>query len=166
MEYPNRKLNRLSGYDYSQAGAYFITICTKSYKNQFGMIEDGEMHLNKLGIIARNHWLSIPEHFKDISIDEFVVMPNHIHGILVLTMGNGYIRSLQGQNLSRIIGPYKASVSREIRKMNGGMDFKWQKSYYDHIIRKDESLDNVREYIRNNPMQWHLDKFYSNFYHD
>jgi REP element-mobilizing transposase RayT len=166
-----RKLTRLKGYDYSQSGYYFVTICTKDREEWFGRIEDG-MYLSTSGEIAGNSWAEIPLHFQQIQIDQFSVMPNHVHGILIIEedmVGNAYMRSnqrnafmhsLQDRTkmlLSKIIQQYKATVTRKINSLEGGIHFGWQKSFYDHVIRNDKSLDNLRQYILNNPMKWELD---------
>ncbi len=166
-----RKLTRLKGYDYSQNGYYFVTICTEKREEWFGRVDGGEMLLNEFGKIASNFWAGIGAHFKYVGIDEFSVMPNHVHGILIIeeSVGNAYMRSHQRnafmhslQNrtkmlLSKIIQQYKASVTRKINSLEGGLHFGWQKSFYDHVIRNDRSLDNLRQYITNNPLKWELD---------
>jgi len=172
-----RKQVRLRDYDYSQIGYYFITICTKNREEWFGKIESGIMRLNEFGEIARDFWFEIPSHFKEIKTDEFSVMPNHLHGILIIeekTLGNGmvgnaymrshqrnaYMHSLQGRTkmlLPRVAQQYKAVVTRKINSLQNDFHFRWQKSFYDHIIRSEESLDNIREYIQNNPLRWDLD---------
>jgi REP element-mobilizing transposase RayT len=166
-----RKLTRLKGYDYSQSGYYFVTICTNNREEWFGKVERESMNLNKYGEIAHDFWAEIPAHFENVGMDEFSVMPNHLHGILVIEerVGNAYMRSHQRnafmhslQNrtkmlLSKIVQQYKASVTRKINSLEGGLHFGWQKSFYDHVIRSDRSLDNLRQYIVNNPSKWELD---------
>ncbi len=167
-----RKLTRLKGYDYSQSGYYFVTICTKDREEWFGRVDGGEMRLNEFGKIASNFWAEIAVHFMYVGTDEFSVMPNHVHGILIIQedmVGNAYMRSYQMnafmhslQNrtkmlLSKIVQQYKASVTRKINSLEGGFHFGWQKSFYDHVIRNDRSLDNLRQYVANNPMKWEFD---------
>jgi putative transposase len=158
-----RKLTRLKGYNYSQSGYYFVTICTKDRKEFFGNVEEGRMHLSRCGEIAGDFWLEISAHFEYVGIDEFSVMPNHVHGILIIEenmVGNAYMRSLQNRTkmlLSKIVQQYKASVTRKINSLESSLHFGWQKSFYDHVIRNDRSLDNLREYITNNPLRWELD---------
>jgi putative transposase len=159
-----RKLTRLKGYDYSQSGYYFVTICTKDREEWFGRVDGDEMRLNEFGEIARNFWAEITGHFKYVGIDEFSVMPNHVHGILIIEenmVGNAYMRSLLQNRtkmlLSKIIQQYKASVTRKINSLESNLHFGWQKSFYDHVIRNDRSLDNLRQYIINNPVKWELD---------
>ncbi len=167
-----RKLTRLKGYDYSHNGYYFVTICTKDREEWFGKVENGKMVLSTSGEVAGNSWAEIPLHFQQIQIDQFSVMPNHVHGILIIEedmVGNAYMRSnqrnafmhsLQDRTkmlLSKIIQQYKATVTRKINSLEGGLYFGWQKSFYDHVIRNDKSLDNLRQYIINNPLEWELD---------
>jgi len=167
-----RKLTRLRGYDYSQSGYYFVTICTENREEWFGRVDGGEMRLNEFGEIARNFWPEITGHFKYVGIDEFSIMPNHVHGILIIQeemVGNAYMRSHERNAfmhspqdrtkmlLSKIIQQYKASVTRKINSLEDGLNFGWQKSFYDHVIRNDRSLDNLRQYIANNPLKWELD---------
>ena len=171
-----RRLMRLKGYDYSQSGYYFVTICTKDKEEWFGRVDGGEMRLNEFGKIASNFWAEIAAHFKYVSIDAFSVMPNHVHGILIIEENmarkmvgnadlrsdqrNAFMHSLQDRTkmlLSKIIQQYKASVTRKINSLEDGLNFGWQKSFYDHVIRNDRSLDNLRRYIINNPLKWELD---------
>lgn len=168
-----RKQVRLRDYDYSKSGYYFITICTKNRKEWFGKAGSRIMCLNEFGEIARDLWVEIPTHFKEIGIDEFSVMPNHIHGILIIEegmVGNAYMRShqrnafmhsLQDKTkmlLPKIIQQYKSSVTRKINSMQKDSRFDWQKSFYDHVIRSERSLESIREYIQNNPLKWDLDR--------
>jgi putative transposase len=167
-----RKRNRLKDYNYSQEGYYFVTICTKDREEWFGNIEQESVNLSRYGKIAHDFWVGIPTHFENVAIDELSVMPNHMHGILIIEgdmVGNAYMRSHQRnafmrslQNrtnmlLSKIIQQYKASVTRKINSLEGGLHFGWQKSFYDHVIRNDRSLDNLRQYIINNSLKWELD---------
>ena len=159
-----RKRNRLQFYDYSNNGWYFVTICTKQKRPWFGEVVDGKMILNEIGNITSNHWNEIPSHYKNVELDEYVIMPNHIHGIIIVTenhVGNGLahssIKSKNGQvrslrpNLSNIIGGFKAGVSREIRGL--GLPFIWQRSFYDRIIRNESELLKIRKYIKLNPLK-------------
>jgi REP element-mobilizing transposase RayT len=167
-----RKLNRLKDYDYSKNGYYFVTVCTKNREEWFGRIDGDELRLNEFGDIAKNFWAEITGHFERVGIDEFSVMPNHVHGILIIEedmVGNAYMRSNQRNAfmhslrnrtkmlLSKIIQQYKASVTRKINSLENVFHFGWQKSFYDHVIRNDRSLDNLRQYITSNPLKWELD---------
>jgi putative transposase len=164
----NRQPNRLRGYNYSQNGFYFVTICTQNHAEWFGRIRNGEMELNRYGETARNKWLEIPRHFENIRLDEFVIMPNHIHGIIVIEndtimVGNRHACSLpikrQYQTIPIVIGSYKSAATREINMViiQNKNNFHWQKSFYDHIIRNESSLNRIREYINGNPRRWDMD---------
>jgi len=165
MTMQSRKQLRLTGFDYSRPGYYFVTICTKGHIRWFGRICDNRMMLNARGRVAWQHGMNIPNHFTMVTLDEFVVMPDHVHGILIIgqsDVGNAYMRSLPGMCnpadadpskmlLARIIQQYKSAVSRKIHQ-SGWPNFQWQKSYYDRIIRSDAELEKIRLYIRNNPL--------------
>jgi putative transposase len=161
----DRKPNRLKDYDYSQGGCYFVTICTKDRTDHFGEIENGDMILNEYGKIAFNNWELISNHFEHLHLDAFVIMPNHVHGIIVITdnpVGVAYMRPLQKIDktkmlLSKIIQQYKSSVKRDICKQFH-KSFIWQRSFYDRIIRNEKEFYNIQEYIQNNPMQWEWDE--------
>jgi REP element-mobilizing transposase RayT len=156
----NRKPTRLHEYDYSQNGYYFVTICTKDRCEWFGKIENDVVELNEYGAIARKAWLEMPGHFKNIELDEFVIMPNHVQGIIVI-VGNRHACSLQikrqYQTLSVVIGSYKSAVTRDIHQIKNGKNFHWQKSFFDRVIRNENELAFIREYIVNNPKKWDLD---------
>jgi REP element-mobilizing transposase RayT len=158
-----RKNNRMKGYDYSQCGWYFITICTKNMESFFGEINDGKILLNEYGGIAEKYWIDLPNHYNNCVLDEFVIMPNHIHGIVVVydnpefanIVGNRHACSLrvkpQYKNIPIIIGSFKSAVSKIIHRQNHL--FQWQKLFYDHIIRDEEALQKIRDYIRLNPLK-------------
>lgn len=149
-----RKINRLTKYDYSQPGYYFVTICTDNKIEYFGEIKNGIMVLNSAGNIAKQFWENTPLCYQNTDIDAFIVMPNHVHGIIIIQD-----RQAKGlhYSLSQIVGSYKNAVTKSIRAQTN-IEFSWQPSFYDHVIRKDESLDKIREYIKNNPLKWELDK--------
>jgi len=162
---PHRKKNRLPEYDYSQVGYYFITICTKDRECYFGKIKNGKMNLNEIGKLSRKYWKEIPKHFPFVELDEYVVMPNHIHGIIIIdndnNVGDNHGCPLQNRNmelLPKIISQYKSSVTRQIRKQFDYYIFAWQKSFYDHIIRNEKSLFKIQNYIIYNPLKWDLEK--------
>lgn len=162
-----RKQNRLNGYDYSTSGHYSATICTQNRECVFGDIVNNEITLNQYGDIARNSWLDLPNHHIGIELDQFIVMPNHIHGIIIInsSVGDGPAHSSNNHannQLSVIIGSYKSTVTKQINRINDDT-FKWQKSFYDHIIRDDKSLKNIRDYIINNSKNWELDENNINF---
>jgi putative transposase len=165
---------RLPGYDYGKNGAYFVTICTKDRVRYFGNIiverSPGIPRLKptQLGITARTNWIKIPEHFPFVTVDEFIIMPDHIHGILIINKISEpqYLRiqsstkssyqnrfGPQSKNLSSIIRGYKASIKTFATKNN--FEFEWLPRFYEHIIRNEGELNRIRQYIINNPKKWH-----------
>ena len=166
-----RRTIRLQDYDYSQAGAYFITVCTKNRECLFGEISDGKIVLNEFGQIVESVWLDLPKHYPNIELDAFVIMPNHIHGI-VFIVGAGLkpaptkpantiapTKVMKNYPLSEIVRGFKTFSSRKINEMRfkSGMSL-WQRNYHEHIIRKEESLNCIREYIMINPLGRDLDE--------
>jgi putative transposase len=157
---------RLTNWDYGSHGLYYITICTKDRVHYFGEIEQNietqniaSLRMTHIGKIAYNNWLYIPNHFSFIEVDEFVVMPNHVHGILFINKPNKIDWELnkfgtQSKNLASVIRGYKASVKTYSTINN--IEFTWQPKYYDHVIRSEKEYLNIREYIFNNPEQWLL----------
>ena len=164
MDLKERKLNRLAGFDYSTGGYYFVTISTKNRINYLGNIMDGQMILNTYGQIVEHQWIWLQKQYKYVQLDEYVIMPNHIHGIIIIdpVVGNGRDHSLQKNKikpLPELIGAFKTTSSKLIHQV-GLNKFEWQKSFYDHIIRNEHSLFRIQEYIRNNPAKWELDRYY------
>ena len=165
VEFPNKSI-RLKQFDYSQPGFYFVTICIKNRVELFGNITQGKMHLNPLGLIAEQIWEQTPKSYSCAALNEFIFMPNHMHGIVIIKPHGSHdgtprhaatgLRSLVSDSLPSIINHYKGAVTKACKKLSA--DFAWQSRFYDHIIRKDESLDKIREYIRNNPLKWELDR--------
>lgn len=170
----HRRSIRLQGYDYSQAGAYFVTMCAQDRGCLFGDIIDGKMALNDPGRIVERCWKDIPAHFRHVESDEFMVMPNHVHGIIVLMDSpvgathasplpmTGRIQNPRGprcRSLASIVGSFKSAVAKRINEMRDTPGASvWQRNYYEHIIRDDGSMNRIREYIANNPVQWELDR--------
>ena len=174
----HRKSIRLKGYDYSQSGAYFVTICTYNKEYLFGNIVDEKMNLSETGAIVSKCWNNIPDHFPDALLDYFVVMPNHIHGIInIVGAKHSHLvstneaspssvnaSSLQpyGTNpnsLGAIIQNFKSVTARKVNRMLGRQNVPlWQRHYYEHVIRNEDDLNEIREYIVNNPLKWALDK--------
>ncbi len=172
----NVQSNRLQGYDYSSAGAYFITICTKNREHFFGEIIDDEMVLNDLGRIVVEEWQRTPKIRENIILDEFVVMPNHVHGILFIDNNQNTVEtncnlSLQknilrkklkhgtSQTIGSIVRGFKIGVTKYAREKTGIFNV-WQRNYYDRIIRNAEELNKIREYIIYNPQNWADDELY------
>ena len=170
----HRRSVRLRGYDYSQAGAYFVTICTQGRACLFGDVADGEMRLNEIGNIVADSWRWLALQYDYVELDEWMIMPNHLHGIVVIIDdddggGRGGSRTAptgdprnatpKRKPIGGLIGAFKTVSTKHINIMRGtpGMPV-WQRNYYEHIIRNEESMNRIREYIVNNPLQWQLDR--------
>jgi len=156
----NRRRIRLPGYDYSQPGAYFVTICTFPRKNLFAVVNDDGMVVNGGGKTVRETWEELPLRFLGLELDAFIVMPNHVHGIIIV--GAQFIAPTGGAinhapTLGKIIRTFKASATYRIRQKYNP-HFAWQRNYYEHIVRDEDSLNRIREYIVTNPQRWHLDR--------
>ena len=167
-----RKRNRLKNFDYSTPGYYFVTICVHTVlkgQNVFGIIKNGKMDLNKYGRILNHVWQGLPCHYHNCSLDEYIIMPDHFHGIVEIIndenigigfVGNGFKpfptkpshTMMKRHGLPEIIRGFKTFSSRGINTINNGDIFRWQKSYYDNIIRDIGSLNRIRQYIINNPI--------------
>lgn len=180
----HRRSIRLAGYDYTQPRGYFVTVCTQKRMCLFGEIENEDMVLNVLGKIILEKWNRIPHHFQHVQLDTFQIMPNHIHGIIMINnecvgakhSGVNLIKFQNSQSgnasplrdrphgtkpgsLSSIMQNFLSITTRkinQIRKTPGAR--LWQRNYYDRIIRNDNELNKIREYIRYNPLKWELDK--------
>ncbi|MGN8224840.1 transposase [Gracilimonas sp. BCB1] len=172
MQYWQKSL-RLDGWDYRTPWFYFITVCTKNRKYYLGEIKNGRMGLSEQGCAAWFFWNQIPNHFDKVKLDSFIVMPNHVHGIIqILPDENGLnpvascnckmpqekIREFgkpKAGSLSMILNNYKGAVTRWCNLK--GYEFKWQPRFHDHIIRNEKSLNRIREYIEYNPLNWEKD---------
>lgn len=164
-----RNSTRLKGYDYAQEGAYFVTLCTYHNQSIFGDINaDGEMLLNTIGCIVLEEWERTETIRENVILDEFVIMPNHIHGIVIITTEVCQRQTpTQAQfgkpvpnALGTIIGQFKSIVTKRIGKLYGTTsDTVWQKNYHDHIVRNEKALNNIRRYIQNNPLRWSIDRY-------
>lgn len=155
MLYKNKyrvESTRLKGYDYSSPGAYFITIVTKNRKCYFGDVENGKMILNEFGKIVNNYWKQIPKHFSYVILDEYIVMPNHIHGILIL---DEFKTVKKRQPVGVIINQFKRIYTITIRLVE--VNFGWHPRFHDHIIRSEKDLNRIRQYIIDNPKKWKSD---------
>ena len=161
-KYPKRKPTRLKRYDYSKAGYYFVTICTYGRIEWFGKIIDNAMVLNDNGYFCKRYWGDLSNHYDNVICDEYVIMPNHIHGILIIDNNKREGRRpspTYSYLLSDIIRGFKTFSANSINKtILASNKFKWQRSFHDHIIRNDKSLNNIREYIINNPATWEKDE--------
>ena len=178
----DRRSLRLDGYDYAQAGAYFVTVCTQNRLCLFEDIVDGEMQLNDAGRLVRSAWEALPDRFPGMELDAFVVMPNHVHGIII-TRGRGESCIRPGDchepgsgdhknrpygtmagSLGRVIQAFKSTVTYQYVlgvRQRGWPPFHgrlWQRNYYEHVIRNERELDKIRQYIATNPLKWALDR--------
>lgn len=160
---PKRRSIRLRDYDYTQAGAYFVTIVAADRADRFGFIQDGEMHLNPLGQCITREWQRLVARFEGLELDSYILMPNHLHGILMLFPARqpraeptNTLPHVDPQSLSAIIRAFKSSTTLLYHHMRGSGPL-WQRNYYEHILRGPSDLDNTRAYIFANPAQWELD---------
>lgn len=162
-KYPIRKTPRLQGYDYSLEGGYFVTVCTRARRRLFGEIQNEEMNLNEAGKMIVLWWNKIPEKFKRVDLDAFVVMPDHVHGVLflneekILNSSDAQEDKISRVTLFQVLQWFKTMTTNAyIRgvKENGWLPYSeklWERSFYDHIIRNDADLNRIREYVSGNP---------------
>jgi len=167
-QFPDRKRIRLKDYDYKKPGYYFITININKYIQDISKIINGKVELNELGKIVENVWNDLPNHYPNCELDEYIIMHNHMHGIIRLINGGEGFTIHPNKNeknnkiyhgLPEIIRGFKTFSSKLINdKIKPIPKFRWQKSYYDRIIRNKRELDNVRKYILKNPINWGNDR--------
>jgi REP element-mobilizing transposase RayT len=169
----HRRSIRLKGYDYSSAGAYFVTICVEGGESVLGEVVNGEMVLSEYGRIVEACWQDLVNHYKHVILDAFVTMPNHIHFIVIFLdvhVGAGHVRAglrpaptnnRKQHGLPEIVRALKSFSSRRINELRDttGAPF-WQRNYYEHIIRNERALNAIREYIKNNPANWLEDQLH------
>ncbi len=163
----HRRSIRYKGYDYSQQGGYFVTICVHDHECLLGDVSDTEMQLNDCGSIAHDAWIDLPNHYPNVEMDEFVVMPNHVHGIIIIMdhdetfAGAGSEPAptmVKRYPLSEIVRSFKTFSARRINELRGTHGCPvWQRNYYEHIIRNEKELIAIRGYIVNNPSKWSAD---------
>ncbi len=167
----NRKRNRLADYDYTTPGYYFVTIYTKGMLEYFGRVQNFKMELNGAGQIVQKCWLDLPNHYKNCKLHAFVIMSNHIYGIIEI-VGNGLkpfqnepttnnrngLKPFPTYGLSEIVRGFKTFSSKYINQKSK-YKFTWQKSFYDHIIRNDNELIRISDYIEKNPLLWIQDEY-------
>jgi len=169
---------RLKHWDYSSDGEYFVTICAKNRKEYFGEIRNGIMGLNGIGNMAAICWQNIPSHFPFVELGAWVVMPNHVHGVIIINkpnvgisvetqdfaslQNNGFDNcnankfGPQSKNLASIIRGFKIGVTKYAKSQN--IYFKWQPRFYDHVIFKELESEMIHDYILNNPQKWEMDR--------
>ncbi len=158
---PTRKPLRLPRYDYREVGWYFVTICTADRRHLFGEIDGGQFRGTELGDLVAACWREIPDHFPHVVIDAWVVMPNHLHGLIEIrdrasaaAAGN----AVAAGALGTVVRSFKAAVTRRFRERHPAATAPvWQRRYYEHVLRGLKSIEYVRAYIRSNPERWHLD---------
>lgn len=184
LDNKHRRSIRLREFDYTQPGAYFITICSEGKLATFGHISEGIVTLTRAGQIVQRCWLALPRLFPFVELDEYVVMPNHMHGNLFIVEGPTgapsakpdsaltaysknapFIRTPHGTSsgsICAVIQNFKSVSTRRVNRLNGtpGVPL-WQRNYYEHIIRNDESLNDIRQYIIDNPEAWTTDEYYA-----
>jgi putative transposase len=169
---------RWAAWDYGSNAAYFVTICIADRTHDFGEVVDGEMTLTPLGQAAADCWEAIPDHFPFVVLDGFVVMPNHVHGIIVIDKPTGDCDAVvetqnfaslqttpknrfgpQSKNLASIVRGYKIGVTKYARQHN--LPFKWQARYHDHVIRNAGEYERIQRYVYENPQKWAEDRYYT-----
>lgn len=172
MNRPNPKIRhrrslRLKGYDYSKNGACFVTICVQNRECLFGNIVDGVMVLNKYGKTVAGQWIKTSKIRDEIDLDEWIVMPNHFHGILAIILRGTACRASTLERFGKpvsgsiptVVRSFKSAVTKQINEICKTPGAKlWQRNYFEHIIRNDNELNCIREYIVNNPKQWEMDR--------
>jgi REP element-mobilizing transposase RayT len=166
----HRRSIRLKGYDYAQAGLYYITICTQNRACLFGEIQNGEMNLNDAGKMVENEWFKLPQRFQNIQLREYIVMPNHFHAILEILGATLVVapnnNTVAPTALGGMIGAFESITTVEyIRgvKNNNWKPFNgklWQRNYWEHIIRSEQSYNRISKYIFDNPENWKSSKLY------
>jgi len=170
----HRRSIRLKGYDYASAGAYFVTIVTQGRECLFGEIVDGEMQLNVYGHAAEECWRAIPGHFPNVELGAYVIMPNHVHGIIIIRNDESMpgvwaqhaapiptapspTRNVTPGSLGAIIRSFKSAVTRDLGRKSDLRNV-WQRNYYEHIIRNEKEMARIWDYIESNPAHWDPDK--------
>ena len=162
-----RRSIRLKEYDYSQEGAYFVTVCTQKHYCLFGKIVDGAMLLNQFGEIVHNEWMRTAIARPNAAIDSFIVMPNHLHGIIIINeynirrgdpAGRPYTpmpRGPSSNSIGAMVGQFKSLATKRVHALRGTPGERvWQRNYYEHVIRNDADLNDIRQYILDNPVKW------------
>ena len=163
----HRQSIRLKNYDYSQVGLYFITVCSQHRQPLFGRIVDAKMRLNEAGVMVENYWRAISTHFPHAMLESFVVMPNHLHGIISITNhpvgANNHLPSPLQHGTSKTIGSmvrgFKMAVTRWFRE-HPTIYVVWQRNYHEHIIRNNEAYLKISQYIQTNPQRWQEDTYH------
>lgn len=182
----HRRSIRLPGYDYSQSGAYFVTICAYRRQCLFGDVVDGRMVLNQYGDVVAQTYQWLCQHYSYLDLDEWIIMPNHFHAIMVITdeprrggsrtaptttneqrtvnnSNNPSEPTVKRKSLGRLIGAFKTVSTKKINILRDAPGTPlWQRNYYEHIIRNQNAMDKIRQYIINNPVSWSIDQLHPN----
>ena len=164
----HRRSIRLKGYDYTQSGAYFVTIVAWQRESLFGAIVDGEMRLNQFGKIVQRAWFDLPKHYPHVELGTFCIMPNHVHAVIILIgaiVGMGNVRAglkpaptMVRHPLSEIVRAFKSFSARRINELRKTQGIPvWQRNYYERIIRDDEEHNRIHLYIESNVANWTMD---------
>ena len=167
----SRRSIRLKSYDYSADGAYFITVCVRNRECLLGEINDGRMILNQYGAVVRNIWEDLPDRLPDIDLDEYAIMPNHFHAIILINkspesieihkdLDVDDIKTRRKMILPKVVGRFKMLAAKAInqrREIEGSF---WQRNYYERVIRSEQDCQIGRQYSINNPVQWEMDEHY------
>jgi REP element-mobilizing transposase RayT len=168
-----RKPQRLREFDYSDEGAYFFTICVKDRVPMLGTVKGERVTLSEAGKLVQQTWKELPGHYNEIGLDEFMVMPNHVHGIIWIlgrtppsgSVGEGLrpspTKTSNKVSLPEVIRAFKSFSAREVNKLNNTSGLAlWQRGYHEHVLRNDDDLYQHRAYIVNNPLKWELDEYH------
>jgi REP element-mobilizing transposase RayT len=170
---PVRRSIRLKGFDYRSTGAYFVTICTFKRLCLFGEVADDAVMLTAVGRIVESGWRAIPAFFPQVNLGLFIVMPNHLHGIIDLEdvrakhphaadaspLHRSRPKGTGRGSVSAVMQSFKATAARRVRSIPGMDDLRlWQRGFHDHVVRNAEDLDRIRRYIEENPLRWALDE--------
>lgn len=169
----HRRSIRLRGYDYTSPGAYFVTICAYGRECLFGEVADGEVVLSEYGAIIEQVWHDLPLHYPHVRLDTWVIMPNHVHGIIILVGESDAVgaglgpaptaapTAMKRHGLPEIVRALKSFSARRINELRGvsGVPV-WQRNYWEHVIRSERTLHLIQQYILDNPACWHLDRYH------
>jgi REP element-mobilizing transposase RayT len=159
--FPGRRSIRIPGYDYTQPGVYFVTVNTYNRRPLLGRIQANIVRLSRLGRLVRARWAEIPAHFSHVGLDEFVIMPDHIHAVLVLrSQGSPKASGAEEQfghptagSIPTIVRSFKGACTRHVRRALADSRYRlWQDGYYERVIRSEREWDRIRSYIRANPL--------------
>lgn len=160
----HRRSIRLPEYDYSQGGAYFVTVCVQGRACSLGAVADGEMRLSECGEVVAHCWAALPSYFPTIVLDACVVMPNHVHGIIFLSeqisAPEATTPHADRPSLGSVVGAFKSLSTRQINAQQGLGGTFWQRNYYEHIVRNERSLLRLQTYITENPARWEADQLH------